>query len=108
YVPQAQTLSDLALALRRSKPLLVGGPRGSGKTAVAEDPAAPCNLPLFSVPGHEAIEARDVMGGWDRAEQESAVRQAVASGMSLVEARAQKWHADFYASREVLDSYRAA
>src|SRR5215813_12776053 len=85
YVPQEQTLNDLALALRRSKPLLLGGPRGAGKTAIAEDLAAACNIPLFSVPGHEAVEARDVMGSWDRAEQEITVRQAVAAGMPLVE-----------------------
>ena len=37
YVPQAQTLNDLALALRRYRPLLLGGKRGTGKTAIAED-----------------------------------------------------------------------
>jgi MoxR-like ATPase len=108
YVPQEQMLGDLALALRRAKPLLLGGPRGSGKTAVGEDLAAACNLLLFSVPGHEAIEARDMMGGWDRAEQESAVRQAIGAGMSLLEARAQKWLADFYESGELLDAYKEA
>lgn len=35
YVPQVQTLNDLALALRRCKPLLLGGKRGTGKTAIA-------------------------------------------------------------------------
>jgi MoxR-like ATPase len=108
YVPQAQTLNDLALALRRSKPLLLGGPRGAGKTAIAEDLAAACNLSLFSVPGHEGIEAIDMIGNWDRAEQELTVRQAVEGGMSLVEARRQKWHADFYESGEFLDAYKEA
>jgi MoxR-like ATPase len=108
YVSQAQTLNDLALALRRSKPLLLGGKRGTGKTAIAEDLAAACNLPLFYVPGHEAIEARDVIGGWDRAEQEITVRQAVAAGMPLIEARAQKWHEDFFERGEFLDAYREA
>ncbi len=105
YVPQSQTLNDLALALRRSKPLLLGGPRGAGKTAIAEDLAAACNVPLYSVPGHEAIEARDVIGGWDRAEQEVTVRQAVAAGMPLAEARAQKWREDFFERGEFLDAY---
>jgi MoxR-like ATPase len=108
YVPQAQTLNDLALALECSKPLLLGGPRGAGKTAIAEDLAAACNLPLYSVPGHEGIEAIDVVGSWDRAEQGLTVRQAVEAGKSLVEARREKWHVDFYESGEFLDAYKEA
>jgi MoxR-like ATPase len=108
YMPQAQTLNDLALALRRSKPLLLGGPRGAGKTAIAEDLAGACNLPLYSVPGHEGIEAIDMVGSWDRAEQDLTVRQAVEAGMVLAEARRQKWHSDFYESGEVLDAYKEA
>jgi MoxR-like ATPase len=108
YVPQAQTLNDLALALRRSKPLLLGGKRGTGKTAIAEDLAAACNLPLYSVPGHEGLEARDVVGGWDRAEQEIIVRQAIEAGMSFVDARRQKWQWDFFESGEFLDAYMEA
>lgn len=108
YVPQVQLLSDLSLALRRSKPLLLGGPRGAGKTAIAEDLAAACNLPLFAVPGHEGLDARDVIGGWDRAEQEIIVRQGVESGMPLVDARRLKWHWDFFESGEFLDAYKEA
>jgi MoxR-like ATPase len=108
YVPQAQTLNDLALALRRSKPLLLGGPRGAGKTAIAEDLALACNLPLFYVPGHEGVEAADVIGRWDRAEQQVAVRQAVGAGMSLAEAQAQAWRKELYESGEFLDAYKEA
>jgi MoxR-like ATPase len=108
YVPQAQTLNDLSLALRRSKPLLLGGKRGAGKTAIAEDLATACNLPLYAVPGHEGLEARDVIGGWDRAEQEVIVRQAIEAGMTFVDARRQKWHWDFFESGEFLDAYMEA
>jgi MoxR-like ATPase len=68
----------------------LGGPRGAGKTAIAEDLAEACNLPLYYIPGHEGIDAADVMGCWDRAEQEITVRQAVAAGMMLAEARRTK------------------
>lgn len=108
YVPQEQTLNDLALALRRAKPLLVGGPRGAGKTAIAEDLADACNIPLFYIPGHEGIDAADVMGRWDRAEQEITVRQAVAAGLELAEARRAKWDWDFYEAGEFLDAYKEA
>lgn len=108
YVPQSQTLGDLALALRRHRPLLIGGKRGIGKTALAEDLALACNLSLYSIPGHEALEARDVMGGWDRAEQESMARQAIFGGMSLGEAQAQKWRREFYEPGEFLQAYEEA
>ena len=107
-MPQERALNDLALALRRSKPLLLGGPRGAGKTAIAEDLAEACNLPLYYIPGHEGIDAADVMGSWDRAEQEITVRQAVAAGMALVEARRAKWDWDYYEAGEFLDAYREA
>jgi len=34
YIPQAQTVTDVALALRQYHPILFGGPRGSGKTSL--------------------------------------------------------------------------
>ena len=34
YIPQLNTLSDVALALRQFHPILFGGPRGSGKTSL--------------------------------------------------------------------------
>jgi MoxR-like ATPase len=108
YVPQPQMLNDLALALRRFRPLLLGGKRGTGKTAIAEDLALACNLYLYSIPGHEALDARDVMGGWDRAEQESMARQAIFGGMSLSEAQAQKWRRAFYEPGEFLQAYEEA
>ena len=108
YVPQAKMLNDLALALRRFRPLLLGGKRGTGKTAIAEDLALACNLYLYSIPGHEALDARDVMGGWDRAEQESMARQAIFGGMSLSEAQAQKWRREFYEPGEFLQAYEEA
>jgi MoxR-like ATPase len=108
YVLQAQLLIDLALALRRAVALLAGGPRGAGKTAVAEDLARAANVPLFVVNGHEGIEAQDMVGSWDRDEQANAVRQAIEAGMSLIEARAQKWHQDFFEAGEFLAAYKYA
>src|ERR1043165_6284265 len=53
YIPQSQTLSDVALALRQCHPILFGGPRGSGKTSLGEALAQACNLTLFYVPRSE-------------------------------------------------------
>src|SRR5262245_3508230 len=108
YVPQPRTLSDLALALRRARPLLLGGHRGIGKTALGEALAESCNLTMFYVPGIEGLTPEDVFGGWNRAEQDRAVREALAAGVPLEAARRQKWTAGYFESGEFLEAYSFA
>ena len=51
YIIQRRALIDLAHALRSRKPLLIEGPRGGGKTALAESLAQGCNLTSFYLQG---------------------------------------------------------
>ena len=46
--------------LRSGKPWLIEGPRGGGKTALAEALALACNLPQFYLQGMEGLELGDV------------------------------------------------
>lgn len=55
YIPQLNTLSDVALSLRQFHPILFGGPRGSGKTSLGEGLAQSCNLTLFYIAGVEGL-----------------------------------------------------
>src|SRR5689334_2921880 len=73
YIPQCQTLIDMALALRQCHPILFGGPRGSGKTSLGEALAQSCNLTLFYVAGVEGLTIREILGGWRQRAQNRAI-----------------------------------
>jgi MoxR-like ATPase len=51
YVIQRRMLADLKHVLLSGKPWLIEGPRGGGKTALAEAIAQACNLPCFYLQG---------------------------------------------------------
>lgn len=88
YVIQRGMLRDLCHVLRSGLPWLIEGPRGGGKTALAESLAEACNLPVFYLQGMEGLTLADVLYDWDREAQTQWVRQAVAMGQTFDEARA--------------------
>jgi MoxR-like ATPase len=105
YVIQRGLLRDLAHVLRSGLPHLIEGPRGAGKTALAEALARAANLPLFYLQGMEGLTLADVLYDWDREGQRQWVRQALESGQSLAEARAGQWGRDFLVLGEALAAY---
>jgi len=108
YMVQERLLNDLVQAIRKARPHLIEGERGSGKTALAEALAEACNLPIFYLQGMEGLELGDVLYSWDREGQSQFVRQAIASGMNLVEARAQQWGAEYLMFGEALGAFEYA
>lgn len=108
YLVQERLLNDLVQAIRKGRPHLIEGERGSGKTALAEALAEACNLPIFYLQGMEGIKLEDVLYSWDREGQNQFVRQAIASGMKLEEARAQQWGADYLMFGEALGAFEYA
>src|SRR5512145_1691832 len=80
YVIQYGMLSDLAHVLRSCLPWLIEGPRGGGKTALAESLAQACNLPVYYLQGMEGLTLADVLYDWDREAQTQWVRQMVGMG----------------------------
>jgi MoxR-like ATPase len=108
YIPQVQTLSDVALALRQFHPILFGGPRGSGKTSLGEGLAQSCNLTLFYVAGVEGLTVREILGGWSHRAQERAIQQFVRSGVAIAEARSLVWTEEFYEMGEFLEAFAYA
>lgn len=105
YVIQRGLLGDLAHVLRSGLPHLIEGPRGGGKTALAEALAQAANLPLFYLQGMEGITMGDVLYDWDGEGQRQWVKQALESGQSLAEARAGQWGRDFLILGEALAAY---
>lgn len=108
YMVQGRVLNDLVQAIKKGAPHLIEGERGSGKTALAEALAEACNLPTFYLQGMEGLELEDVLYSWDREGQSQFVRQAIASGMKLAEARAQQWGADYLLFGEALGAFEFA
>ncbi|HEY6803722.1 MAG TPA: AAA family ATPase [Pyrinomonadaceae bacterium] len=105
YIPQSNTLSDVALALRQFHPILFGGPRGAGKTSLGEGLAESCNLSLFYIAGVEGLTTREVLGGWRNRAQERAIQQLVRSGVALADARTLVWTREFYDCGEFLEAF---
>src|SRR5436305_1129785 len=108
YIVQERVLGDLTQAIKSGAPHLIEGERGSGKTALAEALAQACNLPIFYLQGMEGLELEDVLYSWDREGQSQFVRQAIASGMKLADARAQQWGADYLLFGEALGAFEYA
>ena len=108
YMVQERLLNDLVQAIRKGRPHLIEGERGSGKTALAEALAEACKLPIFYLQGMEGLELGDVLYSWDREGQSQFVRQAIASGMKLGEARAQQWGSDYLVFGEALGAFEYA
>ena len=108
YIIQHGVLSDLVLAIKLGQPHLIEGERGSGKTALAEALAEACNLPMFYLQGMKGLELADVLYSWDREGQNQFVRQAIASGMKLKDARVHQWSAEYLMFGEALGAFEYA
>lgn len=108
YIPQANTLNDVALALRQYHPILFGGPRGSGKTSLGEGLAQSCNLTLFYIPGVEGLSPREILGGWRYRAQERAINQLLRKGWQPEAARSSVWTEEFYDFGEFLEAFAYA
>ncbi len=108
YMVQKQLLSDAEQAILSCMPLLVEGPRGGGKTAMAEALSEACNLPLCYLQGMEDLNLDDVLFSWDKAGQAAFVANALKSGIPLREAMAAQWTEDYLVLGEVLAAYELA
>lgn len=105
YIIQRRALIDLAHALRSRKPLLVEGPRGGGKTALAESLAVSCNLASFYLQGMNDLTIDEVLYSWDREAQTQMVRQELAAGASLNEAQSKQFSREFLILGEALAAF---
>jgi MoxR-like ATPase len=105
YIIQRRALTDLAHSLRSRKPLLIEGPRGGGKTAMAEALAQACNLTSFYLQGMDDLTIADALYFWDREAQTQMVRQELAAGTSLSEAQAKQFSRQYLILGEALAAF---
>jgi MoxR-like ATPase len=108
YVIQERLLRDLGHALRSRKPLLVEGPRGGGKTALAEALAEAFNLTTFYLQGMDDLTIDDVLYSWDREAQTQMVRQELAAGTKLKEAQDKQFTREYLILGEALAAFEYA
>ena len=108
YVIQRRVLIDLKHVLRSGKPWLIEGPRGGGKTALAEALAQACNSPCFYLQGMQGLTLDDLLYSWDREGQNQWVRQVISSGRTLNEARADQWSREYLVLGEALGAFDLA
>src|SRR5215468_10339180 len=105
YVIQRGMLRDLSHVLKSGMPLLIEGPRGGGKTAMAESLAQGCNLTSFYLQGMDDLTIADVLYSWDREAQTQMVRQELAAGTSLRDAQAKQFSREYLILGEALAAF---
>jgi MoxR-like ATPase len=108
YIIQRRALIDLAHTLTSRKPLLIEGPRGGGKTALAEALAQGCNLTSFYLQGMDDLTIADALYSWDREAQTQMIRQELAAGTILKEAQARQFTREFLILGEALGAFEYA
>jgi MoxR-like ATPase len=99
YLPDEQTVSTVHLADRIDKPILVEGPAGTGKTALAKAVAQVDGAPLIRLQCYEGLDEAKALYEWDYRKQ--LLRLQVAPG-----ADAASWDAlehDIFTERFLLE-----
>ncbi|SRR6266498_3347470 len=108
YIIQQRLLVDLSNALSNRIPLLIEGPRGGGKTAIAEALAGAFNLATFYLQGMDGLTIADVLYTWDQEAQTQMVRQELAAGTRLKEAQGKQFTREYLILGEALAAFEYA
>ncbi|MEO8539017.1 MAG: AAA family ATPase [bacterium] len=107
YVAGRDVATQVYLATGLKKPLLVHGPGGSGRSALARALANTLGTELFEVHCHTAIEAAETTHSWDTGRQLLHLREAEAAGKSLERARSEAFSVPFLLPGPILRAFQS-
>ena len=105
YVAGREVASQVFLAVRLNKPLLVEGPAGSGRSTLGRAVASASGARAFVVACHPDIEPAEASYSWDTGRQLLHVEEARAAGADAERARAEAFSAPFLIPGPVLQAF---
>lgn len=108
YLTGRDVATQVYLASRLGKPLLVEGPNGSGRSTLAKAIAAATGAPLFTVACHAGVTPDEATHSWDTARQLLHIREAEEKRRNVEPARAEAFGAEFLIAGPVLGAFRAS
>lgn len=106
YLTGRDVATQVYLASRLGKPLLVEGPPGSGRSALARSVAAAGGVPFFEVACSPQITADDATHRWDVDRQLLHLREAAAAGRNMEHPRAEAFSETFLIPGPVISAFR--
>ena len=106
YLPDRGLATSIFLALRLSRPLLLEGEAGVGKTEVARVLATILETPLIRLQCYEGIDANQALYEWNYSRQLLHIRLAEASGRRLDDEERALFSEEFLVPRPLLASLR--
>lgn len=106
YVTDADLRMTLYLALVLSKPLLVEGPAGVGKTEIAAALARALDTRLIRLQCYEGLDAAQALYEWDYPRQLLEIRLQEAAGANAATLRRSLYSDDFLLERPLLAALR--
>jgi MoxR-like ATPase len=103
YIADAAVATSLYLAMRLSKPLLVEGPAGVGKTEIARVLSTALDTRLVRLQCYEGLDAATALYEWNYSKQLLHIRMQE-SAESAAEKEARIFSEDFLLKRPLLDA----
>lgn len=105
YITGRDVATQVYLAARLGKPLLVEGPSGSGRAALARAVAAASGMQCEVVRCHAGIDVEGTAYTWDIDRQALHVREAQEAGRSAERARTEAFSAQFLRPGPILRAF---
>jgi len=106
YLSDEMTAGSVYLADRLSKPVLIEGPAGTGKTELAKSVAAATGTRLIRLQCYEGLDEGKALYEWDYRKQLLRL-QSRAEGTSWQETESDLFSEDFLLTRPLLEAIRA-